>query len=134
MYIDTSYNDESITVSFYGSNDGRQVIGDHSGGRTNVDVTGAGPDSRVVISKVGPKHNYQDPLIEYIPDTSLTRGTEVLVSIGDPRWSVHVERTIKQAGELVRYDSWPVHYRQDNTIVRKHPCDFYDKEFDYSMC
>jgi len=133
LYIDTSYDEESITVSFYGSNDNRQVIGDHKGG-TNIAVTNAGENSRIVISNVSEKYNYREPLIEYRADTTLERGTQVLEQMGDPRWSVLVNRTVRQAQEVLRYDTWPVHYRQDNTIIRKHPCDFYDKEFDYSRC
>lgn len=134
LYIDTSYTDESITVSFYGSNDGRQAIGDQKGGRTNIDVTGTGENSRVVISHVSQKYNFHEPLVEYVADTSVPRGTEVLEQVGDQRFSVVVTRTVKQGDEVIRQDTWPVHYRQDNTIIRKHPCDFYDKEFDYSQC
>lgn len=134
LYIDTSYDDESITVSFYGSNDGRQVIGDHRGGSTNIEVTGTGPDSRTVISQVSEKYNFHEPLVEYVADTSVERGSEIVEQVGDLRWSVVVTRTVKQEGEVIRYDQWPVHYRQDNTIIRKHPCDFYDTTFDYSQC
>jgi vancomycin resistance protein YoaR len=136
LYIATSYTDDSITVSFYGSNDGRMAIGDHRWGSTNVEVTGASSDSRVVVSQVSDRYNFKEPLIEYEADPSLPRGEEVFVSLGDPRWSVNVIRRVLENDELVRIDSWPVHYQQDNTIIKRNPCDFYDpeSEFDYLSC
>lgn len=134
LYINTSYTDTSITVSFLGSNDGRIVVGDHSGGETHIDVTKGGAHARTVWSVVSPQYNIREPMIEYKADLSLERGEEVVESVGLPRWSVSVMRTVYQDDTILHEDFWPVHYRQDNTIVRKHPCDFYNEEFDYSSC
>ena len=56
IYIDTSYTSTSITVSFYANNDGRTVVGWHSGGKTTVNVTASGGDQarRVTSSVTGP--------------------------------------------------------------------------------
>lgn len=53
IYIDTSYTSTSITVSFYGNNDGRTLVGWHSGGSTTVRVAkSGGSDARRVTSSV----------------------------------------------------------------------------------
>lgn len=56
IYINTSYTSTSITVEFWGNNDGRTVVGWHSGGSTTVRVTESGGDDarRVTSSVTGP--------------------------------------------------------------------------------
>lgn len=134
IYFKVDYTDTSITVSTYSDNMGRSVIGDHSAGRTNIELIEGDSAARRVASQVSAKYNYLPPLVEYQADPSVPRGEEVLESYGDSRFSVNVVRTVSQNGEMIRQDVWPVHYQQDSTIMRKHPCDFYDEEFDYTRC
>ena len=56
IYIRTSYTSTSITVELWANNDGRTVVGWHSGGRTTVRVTNAGGDNarQVSSSVTGP--------------------------------------------------------------------------------
>lgn len=56
IYINTSYTSTSITVEFWGNNDGRTVVGWHSGGSTTIRVTKSGGDDarRVTSSVNGP--------------------------------------------------------------------------------
>jgi hypothetical protein len=53
IYINTRYTSTSITVEFWANNDGRTVVGWHSGGRTTINVTrSGGEDARRVTSSV----------------------------------------------------------------------------------
>lgn len=134
LLIHTSYTDTSITVSFYGANGGRIAIGDHQQGSTNIDISGSSEQSRKVVSKVSKAYLKRPAPITYEADPSVARGEEVIVSEGDDRWSVSVERTVMQADQVLRYDFWPVNYQGEETIIKKHPCDLYDPEFDYEGC
>jgi vancomycin resistance protein YoaR len=53
IYINTRYTSSSITVEFWANNDGRTVVGRHSGGKTTITVTASGgSDARKVTSSV----------------------------------------------------------------------------------
>lgn len=53
IYINTRYTSSSITVEFWANNDGRTLVGWHSGGRTTIKVTASGgADARKVTSSV----------------------------------------------------------------------------------
>ena len=56
IYIKTRYTSTSITVEFWANNDGRTVVGWHSGGRTTIRVTKSGGDNarRITSSVTGP--------------------------------------------------------------------------------
>ena len=56
IYIKTRYTSTSITVEFWGNNDGRTVVGWHSGGRTTIKVIKSGGENarRVTSSVTGP--------------------------------------------------------------------------------
>ena len=56
IYINTRYTSTSITVEFWANNDGRTVVGWHSGGRTTIRVTKSGGDNarRITSSVTGP--------------------------------------------------------------------------------
>ena len=56
IYIRTRYTSSSITVELCANNDGRTVVGWHSGGRTTINVTNSGGDDarRVSSSVTGP--------------------------------------------------------------------------------
>ncbi len=53
IYINTRYTSTSITIEFWANNDGRTMVGWHSGGRTTVNVSASGgSDARRVTSSV----------------------------------------------------------------------------------
>jgi hypothetical protein len=56
VYIRTSYTSTSITIEFWGNNDGRTIVGWHSGGSTTIRVTSSGGENarRVTSSVTGP--------------------------------------------------------------------------------
>lgn len=56
IYINTSYTSTSITVEFWANNDGRTLVGWHSGGKTTIQVTKSGGDDarRITSSVTGP--------------------------------------------------------------------------------
>jgi len=135
IYIDASYTDTSITIRIYGENDGRSVIGDHrASSGTDFEIIKGGESARIVESTVSNKYNFRKPVVEFVADDQLARGDQIIESPGEDQFNVHVIRSVKQKEDLLRYDIWPVHYQQDSMIIRKHPCDFYDPEFDYTQC
>lgn len=61
VIVDTSYTSTSITVSFWGNNGDRTMIGSHRYGRTNMSVTKSGDDTaRVVTARVIGSATYDD--------------------------------------------------------------------------
>lgn len=134
LLINTSYTDTSITVSFYADNEGRVVIGEHKGGSTSINVEGATDTSRIVVSRVSPPYLQRDAVVVYEPNDALAQGEERLVSMGDERWSVMVERTVLQTDDLVHYDLWPVHYQGEPTLIERHPCDIPGTLYDITRC
>jgi vancomycin resistance protein YoaR len=134
LLIRASYTDTSITISFYADNNGRVAIGEHKGGATSINVEGTTDASRIVVSRVSPPYLQRDPVVVYEPNDGLAQGEEQLVSVGDERWSVMVERTVLQADDLVHYDLWPVHYQGEPTIIERHPCDIPGTSYDLARC
>lgn len=123
ILIKTTYTDTSITVRFYGNNDGRIIRGSHRNGRTNIEVVArGGEDARRVSADVSERFNVTPP-----PDTLFRGNPELrenaqntLQSPADG-WSVRVVRTIEQAGRTTSRE-WLVRYRPKQEIIEVHPC------------
>jgi vancomycin resistance protein YoaR len=122
IWIRTAYTDTSITVRFYGSNDGRIVVGDHASGTTNLRVVAeGGPDARRVRSSVGERFNPTEPTTEYRANPNLeVEETDQLQSPA-PGWTVIVTRVIEHGG-TEREQSWTVRYLARREILEVHPC------------
>ncbi|MFS8494200.1 MAG: VanW family protein [Actinomycetes bacterium] len=123
ILIKTSYTDTSVTVSFYGNNDGRVLVGEQSGGQLRVGVVReGGPNARKVRGDRSERFDFQEP-----PDP-LYRGNPEL-GINDTRqvqgaregWSVRVTRTITVGDETITQE-WLVRYLPQQAIIEVHPC------------
>ncbi len=99
LLIKTEYTDTEITVKFFGDNGGLDV------------QAGLSERSR-----------FRNPVTEYQPDSSLTPGTERVVSSGSTGWDVTVTRTITHPDGEVTVETWDERYRPQPRIVRRHPC------------
>lgn len=122
VWIRTSYTNTSITVSFYGENDGRIVVGDHQGGTTDLRVIAeGGPNARHVRGEVSGRFNPTEPTTEYRPNPELeVDETNQLQSPG-PGWTVTVTRTIEVNGSETA-QTWTVRYLARREILEVHPC------------
>jgi hypothetical protein len=121
--IRTSHTDTSITVSFYGNNGGRVVIGEQSGGITRISVPSEGDGTGYEVeAEVSGRYSYTEPPIEYTANEAITPGEEKVVEGGRQGWTVTVDRIVTYADGTVDEDSWPVRYRPQPREVEVHPC------------
>jgi len=123
ILIRTSHSDTSITVSFYGNNGGRIVIGEQSGGVTLLTVPSEGDGTEYVVeAEVSGRYSFAEPTVEYLANDTLEPGVEKVLESGRTGWSVTVNRTITHADRTVDEESWPVRYRAQPREVEVHPC------------
>ena len=123
VLITTDYTDTSVTVEFYGDNDGRIVVGEWQDGRGRMRaVSEGGPRARVVTAAVSDRFDQVDP-----PRT-LTRGNPALaydeanrVQTARTGWTVRVTRTIDRGGSKT-IQRWSVWYVPRREIIEVHPC------------
>jgi vancomycin resistance protein YoaR len=128
LLVKTEYTDTSITVKFYGNNDGRVVIGAHRDGNTEIDVvTDGGPNARKVSSSVSSRYDFTEPTVEYRANPEFEVDQERQVQRPREGWSVTVTRTIEQ-GETSTEQRWVVRYLAQREIIEVHPCKVPDAE------
>lgn len=132
VVIKTSYTNTSITVSFYGDNDGRVVVGDHRYGGTVVQTKREGGEyARVVTSEVSEREELHDPQEVYYVDTNLQPNAIYAKTEGRPNYKVEVKRLIHQGGELIKNNTWTVRYLSEDAEFLVQDCQ-YAPEF--SIC
>ncbi len=123
VLITTDYTPTSITVNFYGDNDGRILIGDWEDGSGRLDVvTEGGPAARHVTSEVSPRFDWTGPrrtLVRGNPDLGFDEQVRVQSPLSG--WSVDVTRTIEQEGRTT-VQEWLAEYTPRREIVEVHPC------------
>lgn len=123
VLIKTAYTDTSITVRFYGNNDGRMLRGEQRNGRLNIEVLAeGGPAARRVSAEVSGRYDYRDPappLYRGNPDLGVDE--QRVVQSSAQGWSVTVTRTIT-VGEDAFVREWIVRYRPRQEIIEVHPC------------
>jgi len=100
VLIRTEYTDESITVKFFGDNEGRQVT-----------------------ESLSPRRSFRNPAVEYVTDSGLTPGSEVVLERGSTGWTVTLTRTITYPDGTDKSEEWDWTYRPQPRRVRVHPCD-----------
>ena len=123
ILIRTSHTDTSITISLYGANGGRIVIGEQSGGITHLTVPSEGDGTAYVVeAKVSGRYAPTEPPIEYYANETLKPDTEKVLESGRGGWTVTVTRTITYPDRTVDEESWPVRYRAQPREVEVHPC------------
>ena len=123
LLIRTEYTRTSITVKFFGNNDGRIVVGSWKDGRGRLEVVAeGGPDARVVSARVS------DRVEQLAPPDTLYRGNPELgldevdqLQTAEEGWTVTVTRTIQQGEESTRHVR-NVRYIPRQEIIEMHPC------------
>ncbi|MBT8193095.1 MAG: VanW family protein [Acidimicrobiia bacterium] len=100
LLIRTEHTDESITVKFFGDNEGRRVS-----------------------ESLSPRRNFRNPVVEYVTDSGLTPGSEVVLDRGTTGWTVTLTRVISYPDRPETTEEWDWTYRPQPRRVRVHPCD-----------
>ncbi|MFP5333129.1 MAG: VanW family protein, partial [Acidimicrobiia bacterium] len=122
IWIRTSYTDTSITVRFYGDNDGRVLVGSHRDGVTDIDVVAeGGPAARRVRAEVSGRFNPTEPTTEYRPNPELDVDETNQLQSPASGWTVIVTRWIEQDG-VETEQTWTVRYLARREILEVHPC------------
>lgn len=123
ILIRTSYSNTSITVAFYGNNDGRILSGEQSDGRLRVAaVAEGGPQARVVKADVSDPYGFREPPPpRYVADETLVPPAQEEDQAPARGYTVKVTRTITQ-GSAVSIDEWTVVYSPRQQVIRIHPC------------
>ncbi len=129
VLIKTEYTDTSITVQFYGDNDGRILSGNQSNDRLSVQVVAeGGPDARQVKGDRSDRFDYRDPPDpDYRPNPDLEPDDEEVVQSAAPGWSLTVTRTITYHGTTTSQE-WHVRYLPKQEIVEVNPCKVPDSD------
>ena len=131
ILIDTRYTGNSITVRFFGFNDGRTLVGEQSGGSDKISVANeGGPNALHVKSNTSERYNFTSPRDpEYRPNPDLAVDRTRTLQTEREGWSVTVTRTILRGGtELVEEQEWVVRYSAQFAIYEVHPCMMPDTE------
>jgi vancomycin resistance protein YoaR len=124
ILIDTRFTDTSITVRFFGDNDGRTIKGEQSDGRSKVwvDKTG-GPNARQVKGSVSDRFALTEPgepHYEVNPEIQPNKPKQTQQE--SEGWSVTVTRRILVNGEEVESQDWVVRYAPKFAVFEVHPC------------
>jgi hypothetical protein len=125
VLIDTTYNDNSITVRVFGDNDGRIIKGEHRAGETTIRVVaGGGPQAIHVASTTSEHFAVTEPLppkYQGVPGFGLNQVD--VVQEEKEGWTVTVTRRLLRNGaDLLSEQTWTVVYLPQATIYEVHPC------------
>ena len=123
VLIRTEYTDTSITVKFFGDNNGRIVIGRWRDGEGRLRIVSeGGPQARVVSAMLSDRTDEREPPETlYRANPELAPGEAEEIQTAKVGWTVRVTRTIKQ-GEETSNRIWNVRYIPRQEIVEMHPC------------
>lgn len=125
ILIDTFHTDTSITVRFFGFNDGRTIKGEQSGGTRKVWVDAeGGPEALHVKGSVSDRYSITEPgEPHYTANPDLQPGEQIQTQSEADGWSVTVTRTILRGGtDLVEEREWVVRYAPRFAVYEVHPC------------
>lgn len=123
VLIKTEYTDTSITVKFYGNNEGRILSGENSNGNLSVGVVAeGGSGAKQVRGDRSERFDFRDPPEPlYRPNPDLEVDESRTVQRPRQGWSLTVTRTITIDGETITQE-WPVRYIPQQEIIEVHPC------------
>jgi Uncharacterized vancomycin resistance protein len=105
VIIRTSYTDTSLTVKFYGNNEGRKCYPDKDP-----------PD----------KYNYTDPPVRYEPNPEVPPGEERVVENGTRGYTTTVTRIIEYPDGTVKKEPYTHRYRGYLKKIEVNPCEMPD--------
>jgi vancomycin resistance protein YoaR len=93
LLIKTSYTDQTLTFTFYGTSEGRRVV-----------------------AHTGPQTNWTSPSMNYAIDPNAPPGSvKVVAGTGEQGFDVTVTRDVYDAGgKLIRHDAFKSHYIPDS--------------------
>lgn len=123
LLIVADYTATSLTVQFFGDNDGRIVVGEWKGGEGSTAILSEGGErARVVTASVSERYDHRaprEPLVR--TDDELGYDEQRVVQTAQEGWTVRVTRTVEALGaRSVR--NWTVWYAPRRQIVEVHPC------------
>ena len=123
VLIRTEYTRTSITVKFFGDNDGRSIVGSWGDGRGLLKVVSeGGPAARVVSSQVTGRFDVREhPETLYRANPELAPGEVDQLQTAENGWTVKVTRTIQQGEETTEHIR-NVRYLPRREIIEVHPC------------
>lgn len=124
ILIDTRFTDTSITVRFFGDNDGRTLKGEQSNGTSKVwaDQEG-GSDARHVKGSVSDPFAVTEPgEPKYEANPDLDPETINELQSAKEGWSVTVVRRILVNDVEVERQEWVVRYAPRFAVFEVHPC------------
>lgn len=123
VLIKTEYTDTSITVKFYGNNEGRILAGDNVSGNMSVGViVEGGPGAKQVRGDRSERFDFREPPAPlYRGNPELDVDEEDVVQSPAEGWSLTVTRTITIGDETITQE-WPVRYLPRQEIIEVHPC------------
>lgn len=124
ILIDTRFTDTSITVRFFGENDGRTLKGEQGGGQLSVwaDKEG-GPDARHVKGSVSDPYAITEPgEPRYEANPELSPGEMNQTQFEAQGWTVKVTRRILVGDVEVESQEWVVRYAARFAVFEVHPC------------
>ena len=123
VLIRTEHTRTSITVKFFGDNDGRILVGSWKDGRGRMEVVAeGGPQARLVSATVSGRSEELGP-----PETLYRANPEVApeevesIQTAAPGWTVTVTRTIRRGEESTEHVR-RVRYIPRQEIIEVHPC------------
>ncbi len=130
VLVDTSYTDTSLTVRFFGDNDGRSVALAYSdgGGLSREVLAEGGSEARIVTAEVSDRFAVREPQEpRYRANPDLGVDSQVTVQGSASGWTITVVRTITVGG-AEDVSEWNVVYSPRQQIIEVHPCKVPDTE------
>ena len=123
ILVKTAYTDSSITVRFYGNNDGRILSGQQANGNLSVGVVAeGGPNARRVSGDRSERYDFREPPEpEYRGNPDLGIDEQRVVQSPREGWTIDVTRTIT-VGDQTTTQEWVVRYLPQQQIIEVHPC------------
>lgn len=123
VLIKTAYTDSSITVLFYGNNEGRILAGAQNGGTMSVGVVAeGGAGAKQVRGDRSERFDLREPPEPlYRANPELEVDEQDTVQTPGEGWSLTVTRTITVDGDTTTQE-WPVRYLARQEIIEVHPC------------
>lgn len=125
ILIRATYTNNSVTVSFFGNNDGRILVGSHKDGITHITTPAEGGDtSRVVTSEVSEREILHEPKEVYYTNEFIPPHVIIPKSEGRPNYSIDVTRTITQNNKQISKHTNTVRYLSEDKEFFVHSCEY----------